>query len=327
MNMESRMKIRGEGCYYHLYNRIGCCKGEHPFSEIDKEYGFRLLQNLCDYFLIEVISAAWMGNHFHLVVYAPGPEELPPLESIVKRHNNYYKSMTKISKFGPRNPVISLENKHQCKEIALKMIDISRFMSAYQRRFTCVYNETRDRTGQLWGRRFKSTILDKINALAACVIYVELNPVRASLKKDPAEYSFSTWGRYCKSGRHMFYGNFVKHMKPNITTGDTSQWTDKELFAFFRGELARIIAAESGASSEEIYAARDKARRQESMHVLFLRRTRHFTDGVILGSKIFIRETGSCFDNPERMRKKQLSRGHSPSGAALYCFRKLINSP
>ncbi len=319
------MKLR-DGCYYHLYNRIGCCKGEHPFSEIDKEYGFRLLQNLCDYFLIEVISAAWMGNHFHLVVYAPGPNELPPLESIVNRHNNYYKSMKTTSKFAPKNPVISLENAALCKEISLKMIDISRFMSAYQRRFSCVYNETRDRTGQLWGRRFKSTILDKVNALAACVTYVELNPVRAGLKQDPGEYSFSTWGRYCKSGRHMFYGNFVKHMKPNITTGDTSKWTDKELFAFFRGELARIVAAESGASSEEIYAARDKARQKESMHVLFLRRTRHFTDGVILGSKIFIRETGSLFKDPERIRKKQLARGRSLSGTALYCFRKLINS-
>ncbi len=317
------MKVKKEGCYYHLYNRIGGIKGDHPFSEMDKEYGFKLLRYLCDYFLIEVISAAWMGNHFHLVVYAPGPDELPSLETIVQRHNNYYKSMKKIFRFGPRNPVIKLENKEQCEKVALKMIDISQFMSAYQRQYTCVYNETRDRTGQLWGGRFKSTILEKINALATCVIYVELNPVRAGLKNTPADYSFSTWGRYCRSGKHMFYENFVKHMKPNITTGDSSQWTNNELFAFFRGELARIVAAESGASSEEIYAARDKARKKESMHVRFLQRTRHFTDGVILGSKIFVQQTGSRLDNPERMQKKQLAKGFSPTGAAMYCFRKL----
>ncbi len=322
--MEARMKVKGAGCYYHLYNRIGCVKGEHPFSDADKEYGFKLLRYLCDYFLIEVISAAWMGNHFHLVVYAPGPDELPPLEVIVKRHNGYYKAMKKIFKFGPRIPVISLENKTQCQEIALKMIDISRFMSACQRQFTCVYNETRNRTGQLWGGRFKSVILERVNALAACVTYVELNPVRAGLKNSPADYNFTTWGRYCRSGKHMFYENFVKHLKPNITTGDTSQWTDAELFAFFRGELARIITAETGASSEEIYAARDKARQKESMHVRFLRRTRHFTEGAILGSKQFIRQTGSQFDNPERIHKKHLSRGTSPTGM-LYCFRNLKN--
>ena len=93
--------------------------------------------------------------------------------------------MKKIFKFGPRTPVISLENIAQCQEIALKMIDISRFMSAYQRQFTCVYNETRNRTGQLWGGRFKSVILERINALAACVTYVELNPVRAGPEKFP----------------------------------------------------------------------------------------------------------------------------------------------
>ncbi len=319
-----RMKVIGGGCYYHLYNRIACVKGEHPFSDLDKEYGFRLLKYLCDYFLIEVISAAWMGNHFHLVVYAPGIDELPPLETIVKRHNDYYKSMKKIFKFGPRNPVININDRKQCENVARKMIDISSFMSAYQRQFTCVYNETRDRTGQLWGGRFKSTILEKINALAACVIYVELNPVRAGLKNDPADYEFTTWGRYCRSGKHMFYENFVKHMKPNITTGDTSKWTDKELFSFFRGELARIVTAETGASSEEIYVARDNARRKESMNVRFLQRTRHFTDGVILGSKLFIRETGSRFNNPERMQKKQLARGFISAGV-IYCFRKLQN--
>ena len=111
-------------------------------------------------------------------------------------------------------------------------------------------------------------------------------------------------------------------MKPNISTGDTSQWTDTEVFAFFRGELARIIIAETGASSEEIYAARDKARQKESMHVRFLRRTRHFTEGAILGSKLFIRQTGSQFDDPVRIHKKHLSRGTIPSGI-LHCFRKL----
>ena len=85
------MKVQGEGCYYHLMNRAAGRRGEKPFNQVDMEYGFRLLQNLCEYFLIEVISAAWMGNHFHVIVYAPGPDELPSIEDISKRHNRYYK--------------------------------------------------------------------------------------------------------------------------------------------------------------------------------------------------------------------------------------------
>ena len=97
-------------------------------------------------------------------------------------------------------------------------------------------------------------------------MYVELNPVRAGLKNNPADYQFTTWGRYCGSGQHMFYDNFVKHLKQNIrTAGDPTQWSDNELFAYFRGELARIIAMESGADTVEIHQAQQQAKRGESM--------------------------------------------------------------
>ena len=320
--MHARMKVINEGCYYHLFNRISGVKGDHPFTDVDKEYGFRLLKNLCDYFLIEVISAAWMGNHFHLVVYAPGPDELPPLETIAKRHNDYYKSMRKTFKYGPKLPQINVQNKPQCREAGRRMIDISRFMAAYQQRFTQVYNETRDRIGQLWSGRFKSVILDKLNALEACVLYVELNPVRSHLTDDASDYRFTTWGRYCGSGRHMFHDNFVKHLKPQAYSSD-EEWTDAELFTYFSGQLARITADEAGADSEEIHEAAASARRKESMPIRFLRRTRHFTDGAILGSKLYIREIGGRFEEPSRVDKKQLAKGQSPSGTAIYSFRKL----
>ena len=310
--MQARMKVVGEGCYYHLFNRISGCRGEHPFTDIDKEYGFRLLRNLCDYFLIEVISAAWMGNHFHLVVYAPAPDELPSLEIIAKRHNDYYKSMRKSFKYGPSLPIIKPKNEKMSQQAGLRMIDISRFMAAYQQRFTNVYNETRERHGQLWSGRFKSVILDKGNSLEACVLYVELNPVRAGLTDSPADYRFTTWGRFCGSGKHMFHDNFIKHMKLNNQ--------DTDLFTYFRGEMTRIVVSETGASSEEIYDAKQTALRKESMQIRYLRRTRHFRDGAILGSKLFIRQMGSKFTDPARAHKKQLSRGTSPTGNPIYLF-------
>ncbi len=320
----TRMKVKGEGCYYHLMNRTAGCRGEKPFNRVDMEYGFRLLQNLCEYFLIEVISAAWMGNHFHVVVYAPGPDELPSIEDISKRHNSYYSNMLGKYAYAPKQiPKINPANPETCREVGLKMIDISYFMRAFQQRFTVVYNQSRDRIGKLWANKFKSVILDSRNSLEACVLYVELNPVRAGVTTNPADYHFTTWGRYCGTGKHMFQANFVKHLEQNIWHRDTSKWTDNDLFSYFRSELARIVAAESGASSEEIFEAQEQAKRKESMPVRFLRRTRHFSDGAIIGSKLFIREMGAKFDNPDRVNKKQLSRGIGPAGAVIYCFRKL----
>jgi REP-associated tyrosine transposase len=205
----------------------------------------------------------------------------------------------------------------------LKMIDISYFMRAFQQRFTVVFNQTYDRHGRLWSDRFKSVILEKNHSLEACVVYVELNPVRAGLVEDPADYRFTTWGRYCGSGHHMFHDNFVKHLKKDIMTEDTSTWNDAEVFAYFRSELTRIVVAETGASSEEIYAEKTAARRKESMKVRYLRRTRHFSDGAIIGSKLFIREMAGKFRDKEKVSKKKFSRGISPAGTAIYCFKTL----
>ena len=99
--------------------------------------------------------------------------------------------------------------------------------------------------------------------------------------------------------------------------------TDNDLYTFFKGEIARITASESGKNSETIHEAKASARRKESMPIRFLRRTRHFTDGAILGSKLYIREIGSHFEDPSRINKKQLSRGQSPTGPTIYSFRKL----
>ena len=317
-----RMKVIGKGCYYHLMNRVGGPKGSYPFGDVDKEYGFRLLQNLTEYFLIEVISAAWMGNHFHLVVYAPSPDELPALDQIAARHNAYYKSMHKTFTYGPKLPQISSKNEKLCCEIGIKMIDISYFMRALQQRYTVVYNQNHDSIGRLWADRFKSVILEQKEALEACVQYVELNPVRAGLVNDPADYRFTTWGRYCGSGKHMFGDNFIKHMK-YIMPAETPNPGDDQIYAEFGSSLTIIIATEQGSDALEMRETGAQSRRKESMPIRFMRRTRHFTDGAILGTKIFIRETGGQFNDPSRVNKKQLSRGHNLAGAAIYCFRKL----
>ena len=83
-----REKMVGKPCYYHLYNRVAGPEKWLPFDEVAKEELFRLIVELDGYFLIESISATIMGNHYHLVVHAPG--EQPNLEEAARRHNDYY---------------------------------------------------------------------------------------------------------------------------------------------------------------------------------------------------------------------------------------------
>jgi REP element-mobilizing transposase RayT len=307
--------MAGHGCFHHLYNRIGGKAGEWPFTDVDKEKGFEIVRKLAKFSLIEVISMCWMGNHFHIVVHAPG--EAPDLATSAARWNAYYGKRREYL-----DPEISPE---ACARAAEDMVDISHFMRLFQMAYTFHINKTHQRRGRLWADRFKNTILEGKRALWNCVKYVELNPVRAKMVADPADYRFCSWGRFCGSGKHPFAANFVNYLRRSL--GELAKdWSPRELYAEFRSEIARTIAAESGATSEEIFEAQAEAKREPTMKLRFLRRTRHWTDGAIIGTKAFVQEVGCLVDDPLRVMKKQLSRGPDTSGEILHCFRKLRES-
>jgi len=310
----AREKITTGGCYYHLMNRVGGQKDYLPFDDVDREYGMNLVRRLSEYYLLEFISMCWMGNHFHIVLYAPGSEELPDSAIIAARHNMFY---------GKNNPkCVDPADKESCEKIGKKMIDISSFMKDFQQRFVVKFNRSRDRRGHLWGDRFKSTILEGREALWSAVKYVELNPVRAALVAEPANYRHSTWGWYSGSGTHPFESSFVKHMRKAL--GELKyELTPSELFSKFAGELARTIAYESKCFSDEISERVKKAERGETMPVKFLRRTRHWSDGGIIGSKAFIREVATQFRDESKVLQKRFSHGTQENGSALYCFKML----
>jgi len=53
-----------------------------------------------------------------------------------------------------------------------------------------------DHIGHFWQDRFKSILISKDRYLLACGSYVELNPVRAGLVKDPRDYRLSSYNSY-----------------------------------------------------------------------------------------------------------------------------------
>jgi putative transposase len=64
------------------------------------------------------------------------------------------------------------------------------------RRYVRVVNTIHGRTGTLWEGRFKSSLIDSDHYLFACHRYIELNPVRAGMVKNPADYPWSSYSYY-----------------------------------------------------------------------------------------------------------------------------------
>jgi len=58
------------------------------------------------------------------------------------------------------------------------------------------YKRKYDHVGHFWQDRFKSILISRDEYLLACGSYVELNPVRAGIVKDPRDYRWSSYRAY-----------------------------------------------------------------------------------------------------------------------------------
>lgn len=70
---------------------------------------------------------------------------------------------------------------------------LSQLMGILAARHTRYLNRLQGRTGTRWEGRFRCSLVDRIEYLWACCRYVELNPQRAGMVSDPANYRWSSF--------------------------------------------------------------------------------------------------------------------------------------
>lgn len=68
-------------------------------------------------------------------------------------------------------------------------------MKAVGERYVRYFNQRYNRTGTLWDGRFRSCLVQDDAYLVVCHRYIELNPVRAGLVRDPSLYQWSSHHR------------------------------------------------------------------------------------------------------------------------------------
>lgn len=70
---------------------------------------------------------------------------------------------------------------------------ISRVMQLMGNRYVQYINKRYRRSGTLWEGRHKASLIDVERYLLACYRYIELNPVRAGIVDNPADYRWSSY--------------------------------------------------------------------------------------------------------------------------------------
>ena len=69
-------------------------------------------------------------------------------------------------------------------------------MQAVGRSYVRTFNQRHGRTGTLWEGRYRSTLIQTERYLLACMVYIDLNPVRAGMVGRPEDHPWSSYAHY-----------------------------------------------------------------------------------------------------------------------------------
>jgi hypothetical protein len=270
--------------YFHCLSRV--VDRRFILGDPEKETFRRILRQCETFYGLNVLTYCIMSNHFHLLVEVPEPRELSE-EDVLSRIGALYPA-----KFvaGLRHDVdafrkAGLESSAQAllDSFTRRMWSLSNFMKSLKQRFSSFYNRGHERTGTLWEERYRSIIVEgEDRALLTMALYIDLNPIRAGLVADPAEYRFCGYAEAVGGGQAAGAG-----------LATLVSWIPKSWRAV-QAEYRRLLYSTGEETSVRRGFTRAETAAVEEQEGLLpagaaLRhRVRFLSEGVILGSRGFI---------------------------------------
>jgi putative transposase len=118
---------------------------------------------------------------------------------------------------------------------------VSNMMQAIGRRYVRYFNREYRRSGTLWEGRFKSSLVQSETYLLQCQRYIELNPVRAGMVTDPAEYTWSSYQCHAFGKRVQMSAPHVEYLSLGKTDSIRQDAYRKLFLAHVDDELIKDI--------------------------------------------------------------------------------------
>ena len=303
---QPRLRPNWQDTWHHAYNRIVGNSYDRPMDRQDKEKFIRILHRVAKLYTVRVVAYQFMSNHFHLLLLAP--TDIPTEAETCKRYEAFHNGKRQIT-----------PGSLACKAWQTRLRDVSWFMRHLQHLYTAWYNRTRPvrRRGPLWAGRFKNTILQPGSALWACWTYIEYNPVRAGIVANAADYRFCSYGAWVQSGKHPFAENVKKYLLPALPE-KMVRLSLGALNARMRKELAQQSAAETDST------AATAAGELQYLSLTATRRVRYWTDGLVIGTALFVRDVMRHVRPVDAVDKHRLARSDCTIPAERVCaWRRL----
>jgi REP element-mobilizing transposase RayT len=327
--------------YYHCMSRV--VDRRFVIQEPQKEHFVSLLRECEAFSGVKVLTYCVLSNHFHVLLEVPRPPEPhqpPTMDKVVAM----LRQLTGHQAVGALEQQLASirERKEEQEEAGLlaryhrRMWDLGAFMKLLKQRFTQWYNSQMERKGTLWEERYKSVVVEGASeALMAMGAYIDLNPVRAGLVKDPKDYRWSGYGE-AMGGR----GAGARKAREGVqvllkgVAGRAGEWRAKEAMARYRVALYQegyegreaideqgrtVRGALSLEAVKEVVARKGRLRLGDYVRC----RVRYFCDGAVLGSREYVE--GIFRANRKRYGVKRKSGARRMKGVdeELYVLRDL----
>jgi len=160
---------------------------------------------LAQVFALDVCAYAVMSNHYHVVLHINSDRAAGwPMREVIERWHQLCKGSPLSQRFA-RSETLDAAELARLTELTevwrARLLDISWFMRMLNESIAREANREDQCTGRFWEGRFKSQALLDERALAACLAYVDLNPVRAKMADRPEESAHTSVKQRIESAR------------------------------------------------------------------------------------------------------------------------------
>ena len=308
----------GKPVFYHCISRIVDRRFVLGSEEKEK---FRALMRIYEKFSgCRVTAYCLMDNHFHLLLEVPPMASVGiPDEELLKRLSALYGEAVVAGVASElaearRNVAQELADEEMARRIheryTYRMHDLGEFMKGLLQRYTQWHNRRHSRSGRLWEDRFKSVIVEDGVAARTMAAYIDLNPVRAGMVKDPAEYRWSSYGEAIGGGskgrgRTARAGLVRAWGAHQGMAADAMLWAGEVSRAYRMMLLGNAVEKSAQGVSRDGTAVNKVLRKgmsRESVEAesgqdggiavgrMLYHRIRYFTDGAVIGSRMFVNE-------------------------------------
>jgi putative transposase len=324
---------------YHVVTRI---VDRRFVLEAGEKEQLRVLLRMYEKFSgCKILSYSLMSNHLHVLLEVPpGCEKGESLglseEELLRRLGGLYSRNStaavareieeaKVSISGDYAGVEELSKEERARKVRLgeealeaihvrysfRMHSLSEFFKGMLQRFTCWFNREHGRCGTLWESRFRSVIVEDGLAARTMAAYIDLNPVRAGMVEDPADYRWSSYGEAVGGGRgakkaqeglvRAMYsfgsrevstrswaqGGVGKDYRRILISAGMEQGEERGNVKTKQRVVVRKGMDREKAEAELARLSEEKARDLKISKVIQCR-VRYFTDGAVIGSKSFV---------------------------------------